>query len=127
MRKTIAFLLLLTAFFSCHRVSWAADPSSTDLGLSADNAQVSGKDADEVNKYSVGFQRALRIIGKDWYMTILARVWEFLGNIAIKLMFYVYDNYIGSFLIYIPDMANQANRLALDASQVAGQAGAAVA
>jgi len=110
--KLRVLLLFLTLFVGIQSAVFAdtADSSkkNVDLGLNADNAEVSGKDADEVNRVSLGVQRGTRILVKDFGQSIIANFWDYLGNLCLKMMFYVYDNYIGSFLLYIPDMSNKA-------------------
>jgi len=114
MRKAIISFLLFSALFVCRGASWATDATSSaassnvSLGLSADGVTLSGKDATQADIASVATQRALRIVGRDWWTTILSKCWNFLGDSALKMMFYIYDSYIGSFLIFIPNMADQA-------------------
>lgn len=128
--RRIAFFLVLffsllmvsgeAAFADSNATSSGAASNSTDLGLSADGAVITGKDQSEVNKQSVAIQRATRILFKDFGLSLLANFWDNLGNSALRMMFYVYDNYIGSFLMYIPDMANKATYQKTGAPDPAG-------
>src|SRR5665811_500733 len=103
-------VLLLVLIFICSSKALGLSVLSTDSGPSKESIKQGVSD---------GIFDSLAKHAGDW----IAKGMDKIGNWAIATLFKIYDKYIGTFLIYIPDLASPQTYSALAGTVGGGNSG----